>query len=155
MMPDSAYWEGRVPCIVDPRSTSFKVWEFPDRLLLADHQCFEAIPFNQGVEAIPVVQDRELIFEIHPSETGGTMEGLAIHIEIELDGVGNRLTSRCTGSHWANIFVMLNEEIAMGAGDRVHVRTVSDMDRPTPEYTFVVEVERGGERGTPIRVTTH
>jgi len=44
MMPDGAYWKGRTPCIVDPRSTSFKVWEFPDRLLLSEPQAFEVIP---------------------------------------------------------------------------------------------------------------
>lgn len=151
MMPDGEYWEGRVPCIVDPRATSFKVWEFPDRLVLAEPERFEHIPFNEGFDAIPVVEEREISFTV---DKEGTLEGLVVHIQLELDQE-TRLTSRCSGSHWANVFVMLGTETEVLVGDLIRIKTITDLDRPTPEYTFEVQVEQNGQVGAPARVTTH
>ena len=113
MMPDAEYWSGRTPCIVDPRSTSFKVWDFPERLRLAEPACFECIPFNSGIAGIPVSEKRE--FRLTAVKEG-IMEGLVIHIELEVGPPGEKdgevaattVSSRCgASSHWANVFVIL------------------------------------------------
>ena len=42
------------------------------------------------------------------------------------------------------------------AGDKIHLRSITDLDRPTPEYTFEVQVEpEGGPPCPPGRVTFH
>jgi hypothetical protein len=68
--------------------------------------------------AIPVVDERDLSFRV---DKEGVLEGLAIHLELELDA-DNLLTSRCSGSHWANVFVMLGTEVTLQVGDEVQVK---------------------------------
>jgi len=97
----------------------------------------------------------------------GILEGLMIHIQIDLDHE-NVLSSRCSPetqgagaeqavkSHWANIFVMLSEELEVSIGDSISVQSTSDLDRPTPEYTFeLCHTDSSGMRGDTHRVTTH
>ena len=162
MVPDKRYWKDRAcadPCEgredaasdINPKGNCYKIWEFPARLLLAEPQVFESIPFNQGLEAIPEVQLQELEFGV---SRGGAMRGLVIHIDLELDS-NTRIGSRCSNSHWANYFVKLNA-VEVKRGDTVHVKSITDLNRPTPEYTFEVYVQTiSGEKAASTRVTVH
>jgi len=137
---------------VDPRSTSFKVWEFPERLVLAAAQPFEELPFNAGPDGVPTVQQSDLVFEVAKP---GVLEGLVLHIVLELDALDVRqnLSSWCSQSHWANVFVPMTD-IEVKLGDRVHVAVVTDTDRPTPEYTFKLRVESDSVMGPSTSATT-
>jgi len=157
MMLDNKYWrkhpyqykDNRIGKNRNPHATSFKVWEFPARLLMSEPQPFEDIPFNEGLDAIPVSQERQMCFQV---TRDGVFEGLVVHVELDLD-VDRILSSSnyvTNGSHcsWDQIFVMTKERTQVRCGDRICVKSVTDLDRPAPEYTFEARVEyAGGELG--------
>ena len=77
---------------------------------MSEPQPFEDIPFNEGLDAIPVSQERQMCFQV---TRDGVFEGLVVHVELDLD-VDRILSSSnyvTNGSHcsWDQIFVMTKE----------------------------------------------
>lgn len=79
------------------------------------------------------------------------MQGFVVHIEVELLDGGPVLSSWCSGSHWANVFVMMPEVIVKD-GTTVHLRVISNTSGPTPVYSFEARHTDGSGAQTAIGI---
>ena len=78
------------------------------------------------------------------------LRGLALHLELFFsDESGEQppeVSSADPGSHWANVFVLL-EPVEVREGATLLVRTTAELDGATPQYTFQAWLgEQGDER---------
>jgi len=119
MYPDYRFWNKREQWYArarDPATLhrqkipSFKIASFPAACLLSQPQPFENIPFNEGVDAIPVMQETELSFKVNKH---GVFEGMLVHVELDLDSKStiNSCSWEHRGCSWDNIFVMTPEHM--------------------------------------------
>lgn len=120
------------PMLAAPGSRVLKLPSLPRSLELAPPQVFEDLRFEAA--APEPSQRAELAFE---ARREGALRGLCVHVELFVsdgDAAAPEVSSARPGSHWPNVMLLLPDEVAVRAGDRLAVRTRAELGGGCPNY---------------------
>ena len=140
------------PMIAAPGARALKLPSLPHAMRLAQPQVFEDLRFEWA--APRATQNAELEFEF---ERAGLLRGACVHIELRVvDGEASHpeVSSASSDSHWPNVLLLLEDEVAVEEQQRLLVHTTMELGGPQPSYTFkfLLSRKQSGNGEEPINL---